>query len=64
MSPIFFDYIIIGASFKESYVRHLGMPVEGKLIHEFEGIDVGNWIRVQLIFIDVIGGFTDLSNVD
>ena len=26
------------------------MPVEGRLVHGFEDIDVGKWIRVQLMF--------------
>jgi len=41
----------------------LNMPVEGKVVQGFEGMDVGNRIRVQLIEIDVEQGFIDFRNV-
>jgi exoribonuclease-2 len=39
------------------------MPVEGKVVQGFEGMDVGNRMRVQLIDIDVKRGFIDFRKV-
>ena len=58
-----FDAIVTGASPKGTWVRLLNIPVEGKLVHGFEGIDVGNRIRVQLLSIDVERGFIDFRKV-
>lgn len=38
-------------------------PVEGKLVHGFEGLDVGDRLRVQLISINVERGFIDFKAV-
>jgi len=48
-----FDSIVTGASEKGTWVRLLTIPVEGKLVQGFEGLDVGHRIRVQLISINV-----------
>lgn len=58
-----FDAIVTGASSKGTWVRLLHPPVEGKLMHGFEGIDVGHRIRVQLIHTDVERGFIDFRSV-
>ena len=58
-----FDAIVTGASDKGTWVRLLTVPVEGRLIHGFEGIDVGDRIRVQLVSTDVERGFIDLRRV-
>jgi exoribonuclease-2 len=34
------------------------------LVHGFEGLDVGNRIRVQLIHTDVEQGFIDFKKVE
>jgi VacB/RNase II family 3'-5' exoribonuclease len=57
------DTIVTGASSKGTWVRLLNMPVEGRLGHGFEGIDVGDEIRVQLIFTDVERGYIDFRKV-
>ena len=36
-------------------------PVEGKLIRGFEGLDVGDRVRVELIGADVERGFIDFA---
>jgi ribonuclease R len=54
-----FDAIVTGASDKGTWVRLIEMPVEGKVVQGFEGIDVGNRIRVQLMSVDVDKGFID-----
>jgi ribonuclease R len=58
-----FDAIVTGASEKGTWVRLLTVPVEGKLVIGFAGLDVGNRIRVQLTSIDVQRGFIDFKKV-
>lgn len=58
-----FDSIVTGASEKGTWVRLLNLPVEGKLMHGFEGLDVGERVRVQLIDTDVEQGFIDFKKV-
>jgi VacB/RNase II family 3'-5' exoribonuclease len=58
-----FDAIVTGASSKGTWARLLNMPVEGKVVEGFEGMDVGNRMRVQLIDIDVERGFIDFRKV-
>jgi exoribonuclease R len=54
-----FDAIVTGASEKGTWVRILQPPVEGKLVHGFDGLDVGDRVRVELIRTDVEQGFID-----
>lgn len=54
-----FDAIVTGASEKGTWVRVLDPPVEGKLVHGFEGLSVGKKTRVKLIATDVERGFVD-----
>ncbi len=56
-----FDAIVTGASPKGTWVRLLDLPVEGRLLHGFEGVDVGHRIRVQLIHTDIDRGFIDFK---
>ncbi len=58
-----FDSIVTGASEKGTWVRLLTIPVEGKLVQGFEGLDVGHRLRVQLIATDVERGFIDFKKV-
>jgi exoribonuclease-2 len=58
-----FDSIVTGASEKGTWVRLLTVPVEGKLVNGFEGLDVGNRVRVQLTSLDVQRGFIDFKKV-
>jgi len=58
-----FDAIVTGASSKGTWGRLLNMPVEGKVVQGFEGMDVGDRIRVQLIDIDVERGYIDFKKV-
>jgi exoribonuclease-2 len=59
-----FDSIVTGASDKGTWVRLLSIPVEGKLVQGFEGLDVGQRLSVQLISVDVQQGFIDFKNVN
>jgi VacB/RNase II family 3'-5' exoribonuclease len=56
-----FDAIVTGASEKGTWVRLFHPPVEGKLIRGFEGLDVGDRVRVELIGTDVERGFIDFA---
>jgi exoribonuclease-2 len=58
-----FDALVTGASSKGTWARLLDMPVEGRLVHAFEGIDVGDRIRVQLVSVDVERGYIDFRKV-
>jgi exoribonuclease-2 len=58
-----FDAIVTGASPKGTWVRILHPPIEGKLVHDFESVDVGHRIRVQLIHTDVEQGFIDFKRI-
>ena len=44
-----FDSIVTGASEKGTWVRLVSLPVEGRLMQGFEGVDVGDRINVRLI---------------
>jgi exoribonuclease-2 len=58
-----FDSIVTGASEKGTWVRLLNVPVEGKLVDGFEGLDVGERVRVQLIDTNVERGYIDFKKV-
>jgi len=58
-----FAAIVTGASEKGTWVRLLQMPVEGKLVHGFEGLDVGDMVQVKLTLVDVEQGFIDFNKV-
>jgi VacB/RNase II family 3'-5' exoribonuclease len=58
-----FDSIVTGASEKGTWVRLLNIPVEGKLVDGFEGLDVGERTWVQLIDTNVERGYIDFKKV-
>ncbi len=58
-----FDAIVTGAAEKGTWARLLTIPVEGRVVHGFEGLDVGNRIRVELTFVDVERGYIDFRKV-
>ena len=58
-----FDAIVTGASEKGTWVRLLSMPVEGKLVKGFEGLDVGETVRVKLIDTNVEQGYIDFKKI-
>ena len=58
-----FDGIVTGASDKGTWVRLLNIPVEGKLVSGFAGVDVGDRLRVQLTDTNVEAGFIDFKKV-
>jgi exoribonuclease-2 len=56
-----FDGIVTGASPKGTWVRIRQPRVEGKLERGFEGLDVGNRVRVKLISTNPEKGFIDFA---
>jgi exoribonuclease-2 len=58
-----FDAFVTGASEKGTWVRLLSLPVEGKLVSGFAGVDVGDRLRVQLTETNVEAGFIDFKKV-
>jgi VacB/RNase II family 3'-5' exoribonuclease len=58
-----FDAIVTGASGKGTWVRILGPATEGKVVRGFQGLDVGDRVRVELVHTDVERGFVDFARV-
>ncbi len=56
-----FDGIVTGASQRGTWVRIHGPTAEGKLVRGFEGLDVGDPVRVELRHTDVEHGFVDFE---
>ena len=56
-----FDAIVTGAAPKGTFVR-IGSPLlEGRVVHGFEGLDVGDATRVRLVAVDAQKGFIDFE---
>ena len=56
-----FDAIVTGAADKGTWVRLLQPPTEGRLTLGFQGLKVGDHVRVKLIHTDVQRGFIDFA---
>jgi ribonuclease R len=56
-----FDGVVTGASAKGTWVRIFRPPIEGKLVRGFQGLDIGDRVRVKLLGIDVDRGFIDFG---
>ena len=56
-----FDAIVTGASYKGTWVRISSPTTEGKVVKGFEGLDVGDRVRVVLLHTDVARGFIDFA---
>ncbi len=54
-----FDAIVTGVSTKGTWVRIAQPAVEGRVVRGFEGLDVGDRVRVELVSTDVERGFID-----
>lgn len=55
------EAIVTGAAEKGTWVRLLDLPVEGKLVRGFKGVDVGDRMTVSLLSVDVQRGFIDFG---
>lgn len=58
-----FDAIVTGASSKGTWVRISHPTVEGRVVRGFEGLDVGDAVRVELVRTDASRGFIDFARV-
>ena len=58
-----FDAIVTGAAAKGTWVRILHPSAEGRVVQGFEGLDVGDRVRVELIDTNVEQGFIDFARV-
>jgi exoribonuclease-2 len=58
-----FDGIVTGASDKGTWARISGPTTEGRVVRGFEGLDVGDRVRVELVHTDVVHGFIDFAAV-
>lgn len=56
-----FDAIVTGASEKGTWVRVSGPTAEGRVVRGFEGLDVGDRVRVELVHTDIARGFIDFT---
>ena len=56
-----FDALVTGASPKGTWVRLFQIPVEGRVEVGFQGLDVGDRVRVKLLQADVERGFIDFA---
>jgi len=58
-----FEGIVTGASEKGTWVRIEHPAAEGRVVKNFQGFDVGDRVRVQLLDVDVPRGFIDFTGV-
>jgi VacB/RNase II family 3'-5' exoribonuclease len=58
-----YDAICTGAADKGTWVRIFHPPIEGRLLRGYEGVDVGDKLKVRLIHTDVDRGFIDFEKV-
>jgi exoribonuclease-2 len=58
-----FDAVVTGASKKGTWVRLCRPPIEGRLERGWEGLDVGDRVRVRLVSTDPDQGFIDFARV-
>ena len=59
-----FEGIVTGASDKGTWVRIANPAAEGRVVKNFQGLDVGNHVQVQLVHVDVARGFIDFAGVN
>jgi exoribonuclease-2 len=58
-----YDGIVTGVSDKGTWARIFQPPVEGKVVTGYQGLDVGQRIRVQLVHTDIYHGFIDFKKI-
>ena len=58
-----FKAVVTGASEKGTWVR-IDQPVaEGRVVRGFQGLDVGDQVRVELVGVNPQRGFIDFARV-
>jgi VacB/RNase II family 3'-5' exoribonuclease len=58
-----FDALCTGAADKGTWVRIFNPHIEGRLLKGYQGIDVGDRLKVRLIHTDIEKGFIDFEKV-
>ena len=58
-----FDAIVTGASAKGTWVRIVKPATEGRVVRGYQGLDVGDHVRVQLVDVNVERGFIDFAGI-
>jgi len=58
-----FDAMVTGASSKGTWARITEPVAEGRVIRGYEGLDVGDRVRVELVHTDASRGFIDFAAV-
>jgi exoribonuclease II len=56
-----FDAVVTGSSNKGTWARVRTPPVEGKVVRGGKGLDVGDYVRVRLVDVDVERGYIDFE---
>ncbi|MFC5500180.1 RNB domain-containing ribonuclease [Caenimonas terrae] len=56
-----FDAIVTGAAAKGTFVRIASPMLEGRVVRGFEGLDVGDTLRVRLVAVDAEKSFIDFE---
>jgi exoribonuclease-2 len=56
-----FEGVVTGASAKGTWVRIFRPPIEGKLVRGWDGLDIGDRVKVKLLDVDVERGFIDFG---
>jgi VacB/RNase II family 3'-5' exoribonuclease len=56
-----FDGVVTGASQKGTWVRIFRPPIEGKLVRGWDGLDIGDRVKVKLLGADPERGFIDFA---
>jgi exoribonuclease II len=58
-----FNAIVTGAAAKGTFVRISSPLLEGRVVRGFEGLDVGDTVRVRLVAVDAEKSFIDFEQV-
>ncbi|HEX8407650.1 MAG TPA: RNB domain-containing ribonuclease [Thermoanaerobaculia bacterium] len=56
-----FDGVVTGASQKGTWVRIFRPPIEGKLVRGWDGLDIGDRVKVKLLDVNPERGFIDFG---
>jgi exoribonuclease-2 len=59
-----FEGFVTGASEKGTWVRIVSPAAEGRVVKNFQGLDVGNHVQVKLMHVDIARGFIDFAGVN
>ncbi len=58
-----FEAIVTGASEKGTWARIVQPATEGRVVRGYQGLDVGDHLRVELVEVNVERGFIDFARV-